>query len=75
MRSKTPIVARSDAAATSPNPWSIAAGIRCVPIRPFVDAPQMKKLPASSRNEVDRQTSPRVRIGVLNGLPLRAGAG
>ena len=42
--------ASSDAAATSPKPWSIAAGIRCVPISPFVEAPQMKKLPARSQN-------------------------
>jgi len=39
-RSKTPIVASNDAAATSPKPWSIAAGIRCVAISPFVDAPR-----------------------------------
>ena len=47
--SKTPISASSDAAGTSPIPWSCAAGIRCVPIRPVVDAPQMKKLPVRSQ--------------------------
>jgi hypothetical protein len=31
-------------------PWSIEAGIRCVPINPFVVAPQMKKLPVRSQN-------------------------
>ena len=49
-RSKTPIIASNPAAATWVSPWSTAAGIRCVPIRPFVVAPQMKKLALRSQN-------------------------
>jgi hypothetical protein len=47
--SKNPTVASKLAAVTSGIPWSIAAGIRCVPMRPLVEAPQMKKLPARSQ--------------------------
>ena len=52
--SKMPTKARSPAAVTSDMPWSIDAGIRCVPINPLVVAPQMKKLPASSQKSRDR---------------------
>ena len=43
--SKTPITASSSPPPRG-MPCSIEAGIRCVPIRPLVLAPQMKKLPA-----------------------------
>ena len=31
-------------------PWSLAAGMKCVPINPFVVIPQIAKLAASSQN-------------------------
>lgn len=48
--SKTPITASSEAAAVMGMPWSWAAGTKWVWIRPFVDAPQIAKVPASSQN-------------------------
>ncbi len=47
--SKTPITASSEAAAVTGIPWSCAAGTKCVWTRPFVDAPQIAKVPASSQ--------------------------
>ena len=71
--SKTPISASSDAAGTSPIPWSCAAGIRCVPIRPVVDAPQMKKLPVRSQKVFEWRASSRPWTAPRNGLPPGAG--
>ena len=42
--------ARSEAAAVTGMPWSWAAGTKCVLTRPFVEAPQIAKVPASSQN-------------------------
>ena len=49
--------------------------MRCVPISPFVDAPQMKKLPASSQNAGACDTSASVRTVAANGLPTDGGGG
>ena len=46
---KMPIVASIPAPNTGDRPWSEQAAIRCVPMRPLVVAPQMKKAPASSQ--------------------------
>lgn len=48
--SKIPITASSEAAAVIGMPWSCAAGTKCVLTRPFVVAPQIAKVPASSQN-------------------------
>ncbi len=52
--SKRPISASRLAAAVSAMPWSWAAGMKCVPTRPFVVAPQIAKPPASSQNALVR---------------------
>ena len=44
------MVASSPAATVVGMPWSLAAGMKCVPINPFVVMPQIAKLPASSQN-------------------------
>src|SRR6058998_2535653 len=59
MMSSRPIEASKLAAMTSGMPCSIEAGIRCVPMRPLVLRPQMKKLPAS--NQKSRERSPSAR--------------
>src|SRR5262245_3814939 len=51
--SKTPISASSDAAVTWVMPWSCAAGIRCVEMRPFVVAPQTKNVEDSNPKTPD----------------------
>src|ERR1041384_6735302 len=51
------------AAATSGIPWSIDAGMRWVPMSPFVDAPQMKKLPPRSQKSRERTPMRRPRNG------------
>lgn len=47
--SNTPITASSPAAAVTGMPWSWAAGTKWVLTRPFVEAPQIAKVPASSQ--------------------------
>ena len=42
--SKTPTSASSPAAVVSAIPWSCAAGMKWVPISPFVDQPQTQKV-------------------------------
>ena len=44
------MVASSPAATVVGMPWSLAAGMKCVPIRPLVVIPQIAKLAASSQN-------------------------
>ena len=72
--SNTPTSASRLAAATSAMPWSCAAGIKCVPIRPLVESPHTKKDPdtyqksrtlAASRNvcSVSCATLPALRTG------------
>jgi hypothetical protein len=61
-------MARVVAAATAESPWSMAWGMRCVPIRPFVVAPQIAKV--SQR----RQKSP-WRRAALRGTSGASGAG
>ena len=67
-RSKTPITASRLAAVTSDMPWSIAAGIRCVPMSPFVVAPQTKKLAVRSQNVDVREASARPPIAARKGF-------
>ena len=43
------MVASSPAATVVGMPWSLAAGMKCVPINPFVVIPQIAKLAASSQ--------------------------
>src|ERR1700694_859946 len=71
--SKTPITASRLAAVTSAIPWSIEAGVRWVPIRPLVEAPQMKKLPARSQKSRERTPSLRPRNALTIGLPVVSG--
>ena len=44
------MVASSPAATVVGMPWSLAAGMKCVPISPLVVMPQIAKLAASSQN-------------------------
>ena len=44
------MVASSPAATVVGMPWSLAAGMKCVPISPLVVIPQIAKLAASSQN-------------------------
>ena len=48
--SNRPTSASSPAAVVVGMPWSCAAGMKCVPTSPFVDAPQIAKPPASNQN-------------------------
>ena len=48
--SKTPTSASRLAAVVSGRPWSCAAGMKCVPTRPFVVAPQIAKPPTRNQN-------------------------
>src|ERR1044072_7344167 len=70
----TPIPASSQAPASAGISLSMQAGIRCVPISPLVEAPQQKKLPASSQKSRRRDASASVRNEFMIGLPT-AGAG
>ena len=74
MTSKMPITASRLAAVTSAMPWSMEAGIRCVPMRPLVDAPQMKKLPARSQKSRERTPRRRPLKALTIGLPVASGA-
>ena len=74
MTSKTPITASRLAAVTSAIPWSIDAGIRCVPMSPLVDAPQMKKLPPRSQKSWERTPSRNPAKALRIGLPVVSGA-
>ncbi len=67
------MVASRLAAVTSAIPWSIDAGIRCVPMSPFVEAPQMKKLPPSSQKSRERTPMRRPRNALPIGLPVLTG--
>ena len=48
--SKTPTSASRLAAVVIGIPWSCAAGMKCVPTRPLVEAPQIAKPPTSNQN-------------------------
>ena len=50
MMSKMPIRASSPALVDAGIPWSCAAGMKCVPIRPFVDQPQIQNVPKRIQN-------------------------
>ena len=57
------MVASSPAATVVGMPWSLAAGMKCVPISPFVVIPQIAKLagqqperPARARRRAARRT-------------------
>ena len=71
--SKSPTSASRLAATVIGMPWSCAAGMKCVPIRPLVVAPQMAKLPASSQKTRVRDASTRARTATAALLPERAG--
>jgi hypothetical protein len=73
--SKTPMSASRPAAVTWVMPWSWAAGMRCVETSPFVVAPQMKKLPASSQKVGERQASRSPFTAARKGLLGRSGTG
>src|SRR5437879_6154484 len=73
MMSNTPIRASMLAASTSGMPWSIEAGMRCVPTRPLVVAPQMKKLAASSQKVLLRAPVRRPSSAAPNGFFAGAG--
>ena len=47
--SKTPISASSEAEVVAGMPWSWAAGMKWVPIRPLVDQPQIQKVRNSAQ--------------------------
>ena len=66
-----PIVARIPAARTSGMPWSMQAGMRWVAMRPFVLAPQTKKVPARSQKSREREARASVRNASTAGLPGR----
>jgi hypothetical protein len=62
------------AAATADRPWSMAWGIRCVPIRPLVVAPQIAKVSQRRQKSPWRiaapsDTSGACVAGVVEGLP------
>ncbi len=59
MRSKMPIAASNPAACVSGMPWSPHAGTRCVPIKPFVLAPQMKNEPGQQPKRSRARGAPR----------------
>jgi hypothetical protein len=46
-----------------------------VPISPFVEAPQLKKLPASSQKSRERSPSRKAASALATGLPRAATAG
>ena len=48
--SKMPISASREADVVSGIPWSCAAGMKCVPISPFVDQPQIQNDRNSAQN-------------------------
>ena len=51
----------------------VAAGMRCVPMRPLVDAPQMKKVAVSSQKSRERTPSPRAARAPAGPRPGSAG--
>ncbi len=73
--SKSPTSASSDAAVVVGIPWSCAAGMKWVPTRPLVVAPQIAKPPASSQNGLVRAAPRRASIAVRAALPVRGGGG
>ena len=72
--SNTPIAASSPAPCTSVKPWSAQAAIRCVPIRPFVVAPQTKNAKTSSWKSRRGANSLSVETALRNGF-ASGGAG
>ena len=72
--SKTPIRASRPAAVVCGMPWSWAAGMKWVPIRPFVDQPQIQKVPTRIQKVRDRRLSRSVPTAsrAARGLPRRA---
>ena len=56
MMSKMPIRASSPAAVVCGMPWSWAAGMKWVPIRPLVDQPQIQKVRNSAQKVQRRLT-------------------
>jgi hypothetical protein len=75
MKLNIPITASMEAAAVAAMPASEQAGIRCVPISPLVEAPQMKNVPASSQKSRFPDASAKARNAVAIGLPVARGAG
>ncbi len=71
--SNSPTSASSPAAVVFGMPWSCAAGMKCVPIRPFVVAPQIAKPPASSQNCEVRDAIRSASIAAVAALPVRGG--
>ena len=69
MMSKTPISASRLAAVVAGMPWSCAAGMKWVPIRPLVDQPQIQKTGRAPR------TSSAARPGPASAAASRAGPG
>ena len=61
--SKMPISASSEADVVAGMPWSCAAGMKWVPIRPLVDQPQIQKVRNSAQKVQLRLTSRSVRHG------------
>ena len=60
--SKIPIRASRPALVVSGMPWSCAAGMKWVPIRPLVDQPQIQNVTNRIQNVRDRELSRRVLI-------------
>ncbi len=73
--SKTPTRASRLAAVVTGMPWSWAAGMKWVPTRPAVVAPQIAKEPASSQNALLRVESRSTRSVRASALPSATGAG
>ncbi len=67
MMSKIPTTASSEAAAVCGIPWSWAAGMKCVPTRPLVEAPHTANDPARS------QKTPRREATLSESMAIRAG--
>ena len=57
MMSKTPIRASRLALVVSGMPWSWAAGMKCVPISPLVDQPQIQNVPIRIQKTRERALS------------------
>ncbi len=73
--SNTPTSASRLAAVVTGMPWSCAAGMKCVPTRPAVVAPQIANDPASSQNALLRAASRSTRSERASALPSVTGAG
>ena len=74
--SNSPIIASRRADRLDGMPTSWQAAMRCVPIRPLVLAPQMKKVAASSQNAGDRAPRARAASGAsAGGVPVADAGG